>query len=390
MIIVYPVNTVFPSTRANTIQILHTAHALATEGHDVHLIGKKGSVSLEEISEYYGITPNARFNVHLVPAPRILKSAKGHESLVMKRTLQILSHFRSSPKILFTRDPLFASLLLRMKRLFKFRLIYEAHTLFFITAKETYMPVAWNESKEKRIHKREQRVLGGSDGVVFISSSLKDFAGENNMAPSVSTVVHDGTVFPDHVSSRKSSNQLCYSGQFYLWKGMATLLQSMQWVENATLHLYGGGYSTVQDDLKEMHRLISDLNLSGKTVIHDFVSPSQIGSTISQCSIGILPLPKNIIGNRCNSPLKLFDYMANGLAIVASDLLTIREVLHHGVNGHLVAPGDPRSLADGINRVLADSGYRASLAAAARETARKYTWQERARQLSVFFRQVLS
>ena len=45
MIIIYPVNTSFPSTRANTIQILNTANALAEAGNEVHLICRKGSTS---------------------------------------------------------------------------------------------------------------------------------------------------------------------------------------------------------------------------------------------------------------------------------------------------------------------------------------------------------
>lgn len=389
MIVVYPVNTIFPSARANTIQILRTAHALAVEGHDVHLIGKKGPSSLSDIYQYYGIPQTTRLNLQLVPAPRLLKTAKGHESLVMKRALQILSHFRKSPKILFTRDPLFASLFLRMKRILRLRVVYEAHTIFFVTAKETYMPIAWSEEKGRRIRKREERVLHKSDGVVFISSSLRDFTQQYFSLPANSAVIHDGTALPALAAAQKQPNLICYSGQFYLWKGVATLLESMRWVEGAKLRLYGGGYSTVQDDLNEIHRILDEFSLRDKVEIHGFVPPAKIGETIAECSIGVLPLPKNIIGNHCNSPLKLFDYMANGLAVVASDLLTIREVIQHGLNGHLVAPGDPRALAEGINVLLHDSSYRSALATAARETARAYTWQERARQLIRFFDQTL-
>jgi glycosyltransferase involved in cell wall biosynthesis len=390
MIVVYPVNTIFPSARANTIQILHTAHALSTQGHEVHLIGKKGQNTVEEIFRHYGIPPQSTLNLHLVPAPRLLNTAKGHESLVMKRTVQILSHFRKAPKILFTRDPLFAGLFLNLRGLFRFRLVYEAHTLFFVTAKETYMPVAWNEAKEKRIARREERVLRKADGIVFISRSLKEFVTDYFPLPARSTVIHDGTLWPGELSREKKPNLICYSGQFYLWKGMATLLESMRWVDGAKLLLYGGGYSTVQDDLKEIRRIMDEFQLQDKIEVRSYVPPSGIGETIAECSIGALPLPKNIIANHCNSPLKLFDYMAGGLAVVASDLLTIREIIDHGRNGHLVAPGDPKALADGINLLVQDSGYRNALAAAARDTAKAYTWQERGIHLSRFFEQTVA
>ena len=44
----------------------------------------------------------------------------------------------------------------------------------------------------------------------------------------------------------KKPGVLCYSGQFYWWKGMSTLMESMRWVEDGILRLYGGGYSTAQ------------------------------------------------------------------------------------------------------------------------------------------------
>src|SRR5438477_4043191 len=119
MLIIYPVNTVFPSPRANTIQIMNTAAALSRDGHSVHLIGKKGTADPTEIYRYYGIPENPLLMFHLVPSPRFLSGTRGHESLVMKRTLQVLSFYRNQPKILFTRDPLFASVFGKMAKLFR-------------------------------------------------------------------------------------------------------------------------------------------------------------------------------------------------------------------------------------------------------------------------------
>ncbi|PWT92879.1 MAG: hypothetical protein C5B54_02830 [Acidobacteria bacterium] len=376
MIIVYPANTTLPSSRANTIQILHTVRELAAQGNEVHLIARKGNKSEQEIFEYYGLVSHQNLHLHLV-SPR--------ESIVLKETLVVLGQRRNEEKILFTRDHLFADLLLKMRRLMNFKLVYEAHTLFFITAKETYMPIAWNEKKEKRIQKRESRIFQRADGIVFITSSLKDFVREHFAVTQPSQVIHDGTMVPSYQSvEQKSAQLLCYSGQFYLWKGISTLLESLRWIDGARLLMFGGNYSTVHDDMREMQRIIVEHNLGEKVEFRGFVPPSQIQSEISKCNIGILPLPQNIIGNRCNSPLKLFDYMANGLAVVASDLLTVREIIHHGKNGHVVEPGNPKKLAEGINEVLTDASYRNRLTAAAFETVKEYSWQKRGEHLHQF------
>lgn len=389
MIIIYPVNTSFPSTRANTIQILNTANALAEAENEVHLICRKIDVSEKEIFEYYGIRPSRNLQIHPVTATKWLNSSRAHESLVLKQTLQILNRYRREKKVLFTRDPLFARLAIPVRKGFHVKIVYEAHTLFSETARETYMPVAWSEQKEKRIRKREQFVFTKADAIVFISSSLRDFVQLRFPIHQPSTVIHDGTNVPDAISLKaKKPEILCYSGQFYWWKGMAVLMEAMRWVEQGMLHLYGGGYSTVKDDLELMQNVIEKYHLEERIRFRGFLPPAEIPQSLSECSLGILPLPKNIIANHCNSPLKLFDYMANGLTVVSSDLLTVREIIEPGRNGHLVNPDDPRALADGINRVLADRAYRESLARNAFETVREYSWQLRGAHLTRFLNQL--
>jgi glycosyltransferase involved in cell wall biosynthesis len=293
------------------------------------------------------------------------------------------------PKIVFTRDPLFASLLIRARKMLRFKLVYEAHTLFFKTAKETYMPIAWNEKKEKRIRRREEMVFTSADAIVWISSSLQEFVSRYFQVRNPSVVVHDGTRVPDRIPEQKDPNAICYSGQFYWWKGLSTLIEAMRWVDRAVLRLYGGGYSTVHDDLAIMQKVIDEHQLHSRVEFRGFVQPSKIADAISDCSVGVLPLPKNIIGNHCNSPLKLFDYMANGLAIVSSDLLTVREIITHGRNGHLVEPENARALAGGINQVLSDQSYRATLIDNAFQIVSDYSWNERGRKLLSFVKTIV-
>ena len=248
------------------------------------------------------------------------------------------------------------------------------------------MPVAWNKRKENRIHQREERVFSRADGIVFISSSLKDFVHENFPLQRPNTVVHDGTVIPSKLSETKNRGTICYSGQFYWWKGMSTLVESLRWVNGAVLRLYGGEYATVKDDLELMNKVIKDYSLQNKIEFNGFVPPGKIRDAIGSCEIGVLPLPNNTIANRCNSPLKLFDYMANGLAVVSSDLLTVKEIIQHGESGHLVEPGNSEALAAGINYVLSNDSYRQNLIRNAYQVVTQYSWEQRGIKLSEFLR----
>ena len=77
------------------------------------------------------------------------------------------------------------------------------------------------------------------------------------------------------------------------------------------------------------------------------------------------------------SPLKIFEYMAAGRAIVAPDQPNIREILRHEETALLFDPAEPTALPAAIRRLAGDSELRARLGAAARAeiTRRNYTWR---------------
>lgn len=82
------------------------------------------------------------------------------------------------------------------------------------------------------------------------------------------------------------------------------------------------------------------------------------------------------------SPTKLFEYMAMGKGIVASDLNQIGEVLKHDYTAWLVKPGDIDSLMIGLKTLIDDEPRRVKLGKAAREEViAKYTWREHTRKI---------
>lgn len=80
------------------------------------------------------------------------------------------------------------------------------------------------------------------------------------------------------------------------------------------------------------------------------------------------------------SPLKLFEYMALGKAIVAPDTPNIREVLQHEQSALLFDADAPDGLAAGVERLCSDAVLRRRLGAAARDDVlrRGLTWERNA------------
>ena len=89
------------------------------------------------------------------------------------------------------------------------------------------------------------------------------------------------------------------------------------------------------------------------------------------------------------SPLKLFEYMALGRAIIAPDAPNIREILTHDVDALLFEPDNPQSLASAIRRLVADGDLRARLGAAAADKIHRedITWARNARRVIALVRQ---
>ncbi|HSB33189.1 MAG TPA: glycosyltransferase, partial [Nitrospirota bacterium] len=91
------------------------------------------------------------------------------------------------------------------------------------------------------------------------------------------------------------------------------------------------------------------------------------------------------------SPTKLFEYMAMGKGIVASDLDQIGEILKHEKTAWMVRPGDPESLMLGMKMLVDHPELRDRLGKAAREeVVAKYTWKEHTRKIIERLQDVLA
>ena len=91
------------------------------------------------------------------------------------------------------------------------------------------------------------------------------------------------------------------------------------------------------------------------------------------------------------SPLKLFEYMAYSLPIVAPDQANIREALADGADALLFRAGDAACLAEALNRLAADPELRRRLGAAARKRLEEtpFTWTGAARRIAAMARQAM-
>ncbi|HXJ00604.1 MAG TPA: glycosyltransferase family 4 protein, partial [Micropepsaceae bacterium] len=121
------------------------------------------------------------------------------------------------------------------------------------------------------------------------------------------------------------------------------------------------------------------LGIADRVIITGVVPHERLATYLSAMDIALQPHVTPYA-----SPLKLFEYMALGRAIIAPDMENIREILEPEIDSVLFTPGDQKTLSDAIRRLACDGELRTRLgtAAAAKIVARNLTWRHNAERVA--------
>ena len=260
-------------------------------------------------------------------------------------------------------------------------LVYEAHLLGELWAQDR----GASTGSAKKLLRIEQAVYGAASGVAAITQGLLNeivqrfgFKGPTAVAPSAV----DTELFTRSWSGG-DSHTVVYVGTLQFWKGLDTLLRAMSLTPALRLRIIGDGN---EKERAEVRRLVRELGLETRVELAGRLPQHQLPAAIAgaACAVHALP-PEHAIAARFTSPLKLFEYMALGLPIVASDLPSVREVLANGVNARLFEAGKPEALARALNEVCTDRALAGRLSAQAGKDAQKFSYEARARILLGLF-----
>jgi glycosyltransferase involved in cell wall biosynthesis len=123
-------------------------------------------------------------------------------------------------------------------------------------------------------------------------------------------------------------------------------------------------------------------NLPQLTVM-PFVPHREIPEWYGRCDLVLLPYQQNLRHAACISPIKLFEAMAAGRPIIASDLPAIREILEHEKTALLVNPSDVAAWLGAVRRLTGDPELARRLAQAAKAKSTEYSWEKRAERIAV-------
>jgi glycosyltransferase involved in cell wall biosynthesis len=378
-----------PADTANSIQLMKAVHGLAQEGHAVTLLLPDDGVALQgaasqgessqsedaqgegtqgedwsSLATQYGL--ENVFSIERLPADPRLK----HNDFA----LRALRHARFLGADLIYTWTIQSAVLGLLAGL---PVIYEFHDLptgrlgpaWFrafrsLAGKKRLLPItrALRKTAEERYgaFPDDQVVIApnGVDLSLYTDLPVQQTARRSLGFPEAPTVLCSGHLY----SGRGGSLFLDLAGQFPL--------ASFVWV---------GGRP---EDVRRFRASAAERGLENVRYT-GFLSQHDLPCHLAAADILLMPYEQSIAGSGGGnsadicSPMKMFDYLATGRAILSSDLPVIHEVLND-TNAVFAKPDDLQDWSAALGRLLGDADLRAQLSAHALADAGQYSWRARA------------
>lgn len=178
-----------------------------------------------------------------------------------------------------------------------------------------------------------------------------------------------------------------YAGSLYAGKGCEQILLAAREMPEAMFVCVGGrDFEVEQLSERAASSGLTNVGLTGR------VPHAEVPSYLLAADVLIAPFTedgRDVAGKVIipfASPIKLFEYMAAGRAVVTSNVGAIPEVLRHEENALLVSPGSVAELVGALTRLLNDKALAKRLGAEARRDVRGYSWEARVARVLAFAR----
>lgn len=367
-----------PLPRARGIQVVHTVAALAGQGMRIQLAHVPVAEHPDPFAAY-GLSRPAGIDPlpisRRLPFPFSLLPVKSNRLFLWRLTrhLRTLRRVERPPQFIMARHLKAARALLN--RFPDIPLLYEAHEVFSDVAPA---------HKRDRVHAMEQQVLQEAKIIVAISQRVaNDLLSRYGLKREIH-VLHDGVALPPTVPEKawhEAGRHIVYAGSLFDWKGVDDLVAAAAGLPGCRITLIGGDAEHVRRLKRQTPKNGAEIHFTGH------LPHARVAELLETSCIAVLP-NRNHPNSQWTSPLKLFEYMAAGCAIVTTDLPSLREIM--GPDDVVwVRPDDPLALAAGIRALVDDPEKAETLGARARARAQNYTWEARAKRLTEIMRGAL-
>jgi glycosyltransferase involved in cell wall biosynthesis len=358
------------------VHITELIHALRSRGHEVIIV----SPAMHQDSEFGGAGGSFSWIKRNIPRA-LYEILECSYSFVAYRQLRA-AYLTHKPDILYERYSLFLLAGKWLKARYGIPLVLEVNA---------------PQAEERSTHDglslfrfarwAEATVWRSADRVLPVTDRLADYVRDVGVPESRITVIPNGInteSFSTAVSGEEARRELGledktvlgFTGFIRSWHGLTRVIDAMHELPGRDdIHFLVAGDGPGREEIEEYAK---SKGLEKQVTMLGLVSRDRISRYVAAFDIALQP---SVVAYA--SPLKLFEYMALGRAIVAPDQGNIREVLTDGADALLFDPQDTDAFTQAIIRLCQDAALRKQIgdAAAQRIDDADYTWAGNARRV---------
>lgn len=259
---------------------------------------------------------------------------------------------------------------------------------------EVNAPLIEEQALHRGLHDRAgaeavaRRVFRAASAVVAVSEEVARYVVDRGAPAGRVHVIPNGvdpgrfpTGLPPSRPAPPGVFTVGFVGTMRPWHGLPVLLDAVE-----TLHRLDPRVRLLAvGDGPERAAIEADAGrrgLGGAVEFTGAVTRDAVPALLASMDAAVAPYPRD--ANFYFSPLKVYEYMAAGLPVVASRVGQVAQILEADVTGLLCEPGDAAALAGAIQRLRQDPVLRGRLGGAARRiVAERHTWDAVAAQILV-------
>ncbi|HYL39752.1 MAG TPA: glycosyltransferase, partial [Candidatus Binatus sp.] len=284
-------------------------------------------------------------------------------------------------------------------------LIYDAHELY-LEAGTTANAPAWARSI---VDRRERTLVRQADAVVTVNEAIGEEL-RRRFGPRRLVVVHNCPPLADLADRLEEPSEgagtshrrpggigplrtaagldadaavALYHGSLVPWRGTDMLAAAILDPRLAAVHAVFLGAGPLARTLRD---LAAEPRFDGRLHVLDPVDPHDLERWIADADVGVMAIAPSTLNHRLSTPNKLFECLAAGVPVVASDFPGIRSIVCDdpaGPLGVVCDPGSPAAIATAIDTILGMPALaRADLRRRCLDAAReRWSWEIQAKGL---------
>jgi glycosyltransferase involved in cell wall biosynthesis len=247
----------------------------------------------------------------------------------------------------------------------------------------------------------ERRWSGHAAALVTVNRSLAEQL-QRRLRPKRVVVVHNCAPRWDPPATRSTLLRelfaipaeapiALYHGGFSRHRGMEELALAALEPGMDRVHVVYLGYGSLRDELLA---LAADATYGGRLHVADKVPPEELLPWVASADVGVMPIQASTLNHLLSTPNKLFESLAAGVPVVASDFPEMHRIVADdpsGPLGELCKPDDPADIARAIRAIVDQPlAARAALRARCLEAAHeRWNWEHEVAGLLELYRELM-